>query len=170
MKASILATAACFAGTAIAAPLLEERQISGGEERWSNEDGGNVIVAFGGGRVSFGTIAPKEMVQIIRDECLSIACKPNQDYTKDTIDVVSLTGFEKEMKMVVEGTFAADGQKGDLNQLLSIIDRTLETLHAEGVTIDEEGKYQQGPGGGTCTNPTTCSKTLLLQLPLDHDG
>jgi hypothetical protein len=103
MKYSFM-QAALFAGTTLAAPHLVTRQ--DGESVWQNEDGGNVVVTVGNGRMAYGGTPPKETLNAIRNGCTSIACQPNKEYPSPTFKVVGPHAENQEMKLTVEGSFA----------------------------------------------------------------
>ncbi|KAG9251429.1 uncharacterized protein F5Z01DRAFT_752839 [Emericellopsis atlantica] len=157
MKSSTaLALLSTGAARVLAAPFLEARQDSN-EFIWENEDGvGNAQASIGDGLMSFGNIVPSTTLQQIDEHCTLTGCTPGEELSVPAVVVNSNYGNDVEIKMTVEGSFNAAGDRGSKAQLLDLAKKAMEELFNKGIaTWEQDVKYLEDrcPGFQTNCNP-----------------
>ena len=146
---------------------IEERQ---GTELWKNDDGGNIQVSVGDGKLNFGHVVPSSTLDLIINECTESACKPNQALEMETrlVTVRQIMGIMTKVELEVEGQFAPDGNPEDRNQLIDIARSVMQKLYDEGVAEREQGvPYRTKPCQQTPQNGCRYSKSSSTWHPLE---
>ena len=148
------------AAQVLAAPFLEARQDSN-EFIWENEDGvGNAQASIGDGLMSFGNIVPSTCLQQIDEHCTLTGCSPGEELSVPAVVVSSNYGNNVDIKMTVEGSFNAAGDRGSKAQLLDLAKKAMEELFNKGIaTWEQDVKYLEDRCPGFQTN---CNRKFSL--------
>lgn len=91
------------------------------KDKWENPDGGNTDVQVGDKKINWGSKPPWDALNEIKDHCLSNGCNGDDKLTVKTKILDGDTLDEGEISISIDGTFAEEGEDGNIDQLTDLV-------------------------------------------------
>jgi hypothetical protein len=138
-------------------PAVKDIQVRQ-NDRWESESGdGNVRITAGSDKVNWGTMRPSEALEEIKNHCASNGCHGNDVLTVKSQIPGSARLEDHDINISVEGSFAKEGEKGSLDDLVDI---AKELVKAAVETAEERTSDK------ICTTWTMCGPQDYFDVEL----